>query len=75
MSGGIVLPFRRPERRAGAPVPRARAHGGLAVVLQVRGETVELLADGWKLVMPPAMARALADDLLELADDAEVRRG
>lgn len=75
MSDGIVLPFRRPARVGGPPVPRPRAHAGLAIVLQVVGGHVELLCDQIKLVMPPEMARELAQDMLELADDAEAQRG
>jgi hypothetical protein len=75
VSDGIVLPFRRPARLGGPPVPRPRPHAGLAIVLQVVGGNVELLCDRVKLVMPPEMARELAQDMLELADDAEEHRG
>lgn len=72
--GGIVLPFRRPAARParGTPVPpRPRSHRGAAIVLQVTGPDVVLLADDVELTLTPAQARSLADDLLELADDAE----
>lgn len=75
MSDGIVLPFRRPARPGGPPVPRPRPHQGLGLVLQVVGGHVELLCDGFKLVLPPDMAREIGEELRELADDAEAQRG
>jgi hypothetical protein len=75
VTDGIVLPFRRPARLGGPPVPRPRPHAGLALVLQVVNGNVELLCDQVKLVIPPDMARELAQDMLELADDAEAQRG
>jgi hypothetical protein len=75
VSDGIVLPFRRPAASGGAAVPPTRAHAGLAVVLQVVDGRVEFLCDQIKLVMPPDMARELGQDMIELADNAEGRRG
>ena len=77
MSGGHVIPFRRPARTFGTsvPLPRPRPQKGGAVVLQVSGADVVLTADDVELVLTPDQARALAQDLLELADDAEDRRG
>jgi hypothetical protein len=69
MSEGIVLPFRRPKHAGGPSVPRP--HAGLAIVLQVVDGQVELLCGQVKLVMAPADAREVAQELLELADDAD----
>jgi hypothetical protein len=74
VSDATVIPFRRPVRRGGPPVPRPRPHKGAAIVLQVAGADVVFMADDVELTLTPEQARDLANDLLELADDAEARR-
>ena len=75
MSGGQLIPFRRPVRAAGTPVPRPRPVNGGAIVVQVTGPDVVVLADDVELELTPDQARELAQELLDLADDAESCRG
>lgn len=78
MNGGNVIPFRRPAPKAGAPVPaapgRIRAKG-FAICLEASQGAVCMVVGDTELWLDPAQAREMGNDLLELADDAEGRRG
>lgn len=68
---GDVVPFiRRRERFLPAGVKRVT---GFAVVLEARTDAVLIVMHDLELGLTPAQARAIAEDLLELADDAEGR--
>ena len=64
-----ILQFKRPG------VPSRAAAGialtGIALTLQARRGSVTLTADELELALTPADARAIARDLLELADVAD----
>lgn len=79
MSESNVISLARARiRRAnggGSPVPPHRPHKGAAIVVQVRSGDVDLIINNDGCTLTPAQARELAQDLLELADDAESRRG
>lgn len=63
-----VIPFRRRRAPGLAVIPPARK--GLAVVLQVQGDSVLMVVDGTEVEMSAAQAHELGTDLQELADDA-----
>lgn len=67
---GTVVPFRRPSRK-----PAAQQPGAVAVTLWVSDGDVVLGLDGLEVDLSPAQALELANDLRELAADAEAGRG
>jgi hypothetical protein len=72
---GDLVTFRRPPRRersSATPGGKIRVTG-FAVALQASPGAVSLVTDHIELGLTPAEARELANDLLELADDAEAR--
>lgn len=71
---GEVIPIRRPRQRKERVTPAGvRRVTGFAVSLEARPGGVFLIADDIELGLTPEQARSLADDLDELADDAEAR--
>jgi hypothetical protein len=73
---GDVVTFRRPARRERAvsvPSTGKLRVTGFAVALQASPGAVSFITDHVELGLTPAEARELANDLLELADDADAR--
>lgn len=72
---GEVIPIRRPRQRKERITPSGvRRVTGFAIALEARPGAVFLIADDIELGLSPEQARALAEDLGELADDAEARK-